>query len=303
MSEIVNASAETIEKYLDRETDSLLLANGVYNIGNYGWLSDEDIDPDAFGHAMWQTDPPLELDWETLNGCGPVRHRPTEKQKLLSVAGNDFEGLMQASRLSIGLCLFHRSVAAKNPLHDNHYFWLHHTNSILQLDMASDRIRDYFTVAFHDKTQKEYNNKDKYDGKIKYNWYTTPFVHAADLCRVKPIGGKMNQAVAPLPAIAAEIHAFRELRNEIVHEISTRLGRREKEFVEKQQKAHDVQKVQKAAELSFEELVKHHSSIDEKQKSELFTASETLVTWYKKLTELSGLVFETEYWLRKSAAS
>ena len=94
---------EKLVEYLDQEAGNLLLSHNVYDIGNYGWQSEDTEDPDYIGHAMWQTNPPIETEWEYLFGNGPVRHRPTEKEKLLTVAGSDFEGLMRASRLSIGL--------------------------------------------------------------------------------------------------------------------------------------------------------------------------------------------------------
>jgi hypothetical protein len=301
MSEKIAITAEDVICYLKKETDSLLCSNGVYDIGNYGWQSEDTVDPEYAGHAMWQTNPPFEMEWEYVFDNAPVRNKPTDKQKLLSIAGNDFEGLMQASRLSLGLCLFHQTSAINKPLQDNHYFWLHHTNSILHLNMASDRIREYFTVAFYGKTEKKYNRRrDDYRGN-RYDWYTTPFIEARDLCLESQSDSKVTQALSPLPEVSAEIHLFRQLRNKIVHEISTKLARREKELVEGQQEAYGSPRPVKTADLSFEELVKHQSTIGQEQREELLAASSTLIGWYKALAKFSSHIFESEYWLRKFA--
>ena len=209
-------TTEKLVEYLDQEASSLLLSHDVHDIGSYGWKSEDTEDPDYIGHAMWQTSPPVETEWEYLFGNGPVRHRPTEKEKLLSVAGNDFEGLMRASRLSIGLCLLHRSIAIQKPLDDNHYFWLHYTDAILQLNMAADRIREYFVVAFFCETSVEYKKRGRKNGL-----FVTPFTSARDHCHGNQINTHVSNAITLLPQMAAQIYCFRESRNEIVHDIST----------------------------------------------------------------------------------
>ncbi len=192
-------------EYLDREATDLLLSHAVYDIGNYGWQSEDTEDPEYIGHAMWQTNPPVETEWDYIFNTGVVRHRPTEKQKLLTVAGNDFEGLMRASRMSIGLCLLHKSIAMQKPLADNHYFWLHHTDSILQLDIASDRLREYFIVTFFDETSERY--KSKSNGR-KNNWYVTPFIQARDSCQKNGFNNDITNAVAWLPDMAEKYIRF-----------------------------------------------------------------------------------------------
>jgi len=292
----------TIEKlveYLDQEVGNLLLSSDVYDIGNYGWQSEDTEDPNYIGHAIWQTNPPVEAEWEYLFGDGPVRHRPTEKEKLLTVAGNDFEGLMRASRLSIGLCLLHETIAARKPLDDNHYFWLHHTDSILLLNMASDRIREYFLVAFFDETSDGYKRKGKNNGR-----FVTPFIKANDLCRSAALSKNIVDAVAALPDMADRIYSFRESRNGIVHEISTKLGKMQEEFIEDQQQAFDSKRGTKTAkEYSLEEMSEMHVEIEAKHKEELSRSSESIIEWYKILVKFSSHVFETEYWLRKHVAN
>jgi hypothetical protein len=290
-------SDEKLVEYLDSEVSQRLLANGIYDINNYGWVSEDTVDPEFKGHAIWQTNPPFETEWEYLFGNDPIRHRPTEKEELLIVAGNDFEGLMQAGRLSIGLALLHESVAEKYPLRDNHYFWLHNADAILQLNMASDRIREYFIVTFFDKTSKKYNKRGKENGL-----YVTPFNQVRDLCNEMSVEQLLKDAVIELPDIAAKIFSYRETRNIMVHEIATKLGETNRQLIRNQRQAYDDGNwpAQKRVVPSYDELKGHQSQIESKHKDELAGAVTLLKDWYNSLVKFSSFVFEAEYWLRKT---
>jgi hypothetical protein len=292
-------TTEKLVEYLDQEANSLLTANGIYDIGSYGWQSEDTEDPEYIGHAMWQLEPPVETEWGYIFDGGAVQHRPTDIQKRLMVAGSDFEGLMRASRLSAGLCLLHKTIAERRPLDDNHYFWLHHTDTVLQLNIASDRIREYFVLAFFGETSESYKNNEK-----KNAWYVTPFIQARD--RSQSIAGldNLKDAISPLPAMAEVIYEFRESRNEIVHKISTKLGRREKELIESQQEAYDAPRTKQATGtiFNYEQMLKDQTDLDAKHKNELSESINRLVSWYKVLIKFSSYVFEAEHWLRKRSA-
>ncbi|MBZ0331377.1 hypothetical protein KZO25_13745 [Halomonas sp. ANAO-440] len=244
--------------------------------------------------------PPVETEWDYLFGNDPVRHRPTEKEKLLIVSGSDFEGLMRASRLSIGLCLLHETIAIQKPLDDNHYFWLHHTDSILQLNMASDRIREYFVVAFFDETSDSYKHKGRKNG-----WYATPFIEARDRCQQEQVKKNIVSAVTPLPDMAEKIYSFRESRNGIVHDISTKLGKIHKELVESQQQAFDYKAMPDAGKdkPDYDLIRQKQNDVNRKHQEELSSSSQLIVDWYKALVKFSSHVFEVEHWLRSRNAN
>jgi len=245
---------------------------------------------------MWQTNPPLETEWEYLFGNGPVKHRPTEKEELLTVAGHDFEGLMKAGRLSIGLTLLHQSIAEKTPFGDNHYFWLHNADAVLQLNMASDRIREYFIAAFFNETLESYKKKGK-----KNSWYVTPFIQVRDECNNKQPDQRLKNAAGELPDIAAQIFRYRETRNVIVHEIATKLGETNKQLIKKQRHAYDEgsSSAQERVEPSYEDLRNHHLQIESNHKVEIANTVTRLKDWYNSLVKFSSFVFESEYWLRR----
>lgn len=276
------------------------MSHDVHDIGDYGWQSEDTEDPDYIGHAMWQTNPPVETEWEYLFGNGPVRHRPTEKEKLLTVAGNDFEGLMRASRLSIGLCLLHKLIATQKPLDDDHYFWLHYTDAILQLNIAADRIREYFIVAFFNETSEEYKAKERKNG-----WFVAPFIAARDHCHRYQIKTHITNAIAPLPNMADRIYKFRESRNEIVHDISTKLGKLYKDIIETQQQAFDSKSILLTDKKmsDFDAMRKRQEEIKQKHETELSETSLAIIEWYKVLVKFSNHVFEAEHWLRMNKAN
>ena len=293
-------TTEKLVEYLDEEANNLLLSQDVYDIDTYGWQSEDTEDPKLIGHAMWQINPPVETEWEYLSGSGPVRHRPTEKEKLLTVAGNDFEGLMRASRLSIGLCLLHKTIAMQKPLDDNHYFWLHHTDSILQLNMASDRVREYFVVAFFDETSETYKKNGRKNG-----WFVTPFIEARDYCQKHLVNQNVVTSVAQLPGIAERVYKFRDSRNGIVHDISTKLAKMHKDFIEDQQRAFDSKHLSNTAKSipDYDLMLKKQEEIRKEHEQELLQSSQAIIDWYKALVKFSSHVFEAEHWLRKRKAN
>ena len=92
-------TARELDAAVRGKIEQLLNAAGVWDFHSYGWVNAYDADPEFIGHAMWQTEPPFEHDhlW-SIGGRGRPTHPPppevTEVQRLLAVAGADFDGLM-----------------------------------------------------------------------------------------------------------------------------------------------------------------------------------------------------------------
>jgi hypothetical protein len=110
----------------------------------YGWLNADDHDPEMVGHATAQTS---SLSWRILE----AKDKPNAPQietweKSLVVAGGDFEGLMEASRISIGLMLVHEKAWD--------FFSVHLMGSMFFLSAASDQLRDSYISAVFAETTK-----------------------------------------------------------------------------------------------------------------------------------------------------
>lgn len=97
---------EKLIDYLDDKITNILDMNELYKIQSYGWLDQDNPNPEYEGHAMWQIESPTKtLENEFIDGK-PISSKPSDIEKIIASSGNDFYGLMNISRLSIGLCLF-----------------------------------------------------------------------------------------------------------------------------------------------------------------------------------------------------
>lgn len=128
MGQLKFISREKLVEYLDEELRQFFNEHGIYEINQYGWLSDGERDPEYLGHAMWQESPP-------------------ELKKLVGL-GDEFTALMRSARHSLGFaCLYHD--ATDSLLNDNGYsFCYHFADTSNKLHLASDRIREFFITAF-----------------------------------------------------------------------------------------------------------------------------------------------------------
>jgi len=159
-------AARQIDDDLRSHIEMLLNEAGVFHLSTFGWVDAYNADPEFIGHAMWQTDPPVSHDHVVFNArrkwTGNPPAEPTKEQALLAVSGADFEGLMTAARMSIGLFLFQANFLREFLFHDDKFFDLHGISSIIYLATASERVREYFIAAAFGKKQKSYE-----DGELK----------------------------------------------------------------------------------------------------------------------------------------
>lgn len=52
---------------LKREGEVALNDSSIYDVSSYGWLNENDPDPEFIGHAMWQIDQPH---WTIVRSSG-----------------------------------------------------------------------------------------------------------------------------------------------------------------------------------------------------------------------------------------
>lgn len=287
--------SKKIIECLDKEIQQSLADNQIRAIGNYGWLDEDTPDPEFMGHAMWQTEPPLRFDGGFFFEKDQTQSQATDYQKTLTVAGADFEGLMELARIAIGLTLSHENLAKDAIFSDNHHFWLNHVNAMLLHAMASDRLRDFFVMAYYKMSAKEYAASRK---KKKGGQYTTPFKEANDDSEYQ----KIKPLLMKLLPLAGRIFNCRENRNAIVHEVATKIGTINRELMHARSNC-----VDEICTLNFpkqnpdaQELKMFQHRAEESHKRELREAAEQIVSWYKTLAQASSYVFEIENRLRRS---
>jgi hypothetical protein len=273
-----------LDEALRRGAEELLLEAGIWRFDAYGWLNADDVDPEFVGHAMWQTNPPFDI----LSEFGSRSAAPPlpDWQRLLAIDGADFEGLMQAARMSIGLFLVQAHLSRDTLFNrDNELFDLHRMSSIVYLSTASDRIRAVFIAAIFRKSADDYA-KNKY-GCQKRGWYTTPFDEAeATLANPSP---ELKKALQKAPPLAKKIHTFRTERNELIHKLATAIGKRERELIDQRHLRTEPH------EIDFLSLETAATENEARYKQELSGTIKQLADWYELLACLSNEVFIIEH--------
>ncbi len=283
--------SERLEKLLATirdEAEQLLNKHEVYS--RYGWLDEDTPDPEYIGYPMWELTPPFEHDWMGLQRGGTVTYEPTEMDEVLLRNGEDFLGSMEFARRSLGMALSYAAVARpKSQIWDNQEFWHEYATTLQWLNIASDRLRDYFLVARFERTREKYK-KSKARGH-KYAWpFKVPLKSAPD---------NIQELLNKLSLIAPELEDHRKVRDAIVHEVATQAAQMSITILREQRElAKSVKKGETipVPTTRYEDLEAHIASIpDDPVAQEV----ENMKLWYTRLVKAGSLVFEFEYWMRQ----
>jgi hypothetical protein len=284
---------------LKREVQTALKDASIYDIGSYGWLNEYEADPEFIGHAMWQIDqPPIEQ--SALFGEGPVRRRPKNIEREILTSGEDFCGVMEASRLSIGLALIWKGPAQENPINESTFFWLHHTDAFLKLAIASERLRDLLIIACTAASPKLFTPKEK------NKRYIAPFDEAPDLIAQRGIEEqRLVESFRVLPSFGKELFKYIDRRNAIVHDVATRMAKFIGESMSHLQQRFDREQENRSQSATPQKP--HGLSRAKKRRKEIEIeidrAADELRQWYTLLIQASNAVFQVEYWTRRYDAS
>lgn len=277
---------------LRNSANELLRADGIYPILDYGWDDAETPSAEFTGIAMWTTDAPFELDFNLWDRSSPPAN-PTERDEIFHKAGEDFIGTMEIARNSLGLT--RHSWEHRNPAHildDEEAFWEFRASTVLWLNVASDRVRDYFVMARFGMPTKQYKALHEKNGI-----YARPF-------RMRQAGeGKLAQkAAVDLLPVAERLGNFRRTRNEIVHSIASRQGSNALISLSNQRKeATKLPFIPRSSRTAIHESKGWNKAIkdlEETRQKELREAVQELQEWYVSLVRAASLVFEFEYWKR-----
>ena len=282
---------------LESAARELLHTAGVYDIGSYGWLNENDVDPEFVGHAMWQLDQPLVRPLDDPFDERPVLERPSPRDQQVLVAGEDFCGMMRLARSSIGLALLWRTYRPGHPLDDQPYLDLHQTDAILKLAIASDRLRDVLVVACTGDTVDTYQYAAKANRR-----YVTPFERSSQLLAARGVPlVEMTGPIAALPPLAHKIFTNIDTRNSIVHEIATRTGHLTRQQAEALEQRYDRES--RAGPIAFKPTRENRDFGEavSTYAAGLDQVVNKLIDWYALLVTASNLVFQIEYWSRVKA--
>lgn len=265
------------------KANELLHFHEIYDIMSYGWENEDTPDSEYVGHAMWQTQPPFEPDWSALFEGKPVAYQPTTRDEYLVLNGEDFTGTMIFARRSLGMALLYASVAENDDVTgENLEFWQEYATTMQWLNIASDRIRDYFIMArFGKKTAKAFNKayRQQHAAGTPDPVYSTPFEEAL-------VGAHKDylDSLRRLRDIAVAVQGHRTERNHIVHDVATHTAQRSLWILRNQRQ-------------------RTTGNAEPPQTLAIAPAVEKLKTWYVELVQMSSLVFEIEYFSRQKRTS
>ena len=180
----------------------------------------------------------------------------------------------------------------KNLIDDEDHFWEYRAITAQWLNIASDRMRDYFVMA---RFQISYDDFRKLDDKNRR--YHRPFTGP----RVNE-GPNATAALKKLRPVAVLVTRFRQTRNHIVHEVASRQGSNALRYLHDQRKESQrepfVPRLIENANWGTKSFADTGKQFNDERLKERREALSQLKTWYLTLVEAGGLVFEFEYWNR-----
>jgi hypothetical protein len=216
----------------------------------------------------------------------PEQPEPPEWLKTIAVAGADFEGLMEAARMSMGLLLLSIDAAKGKEFFDDSFFDVHRMSALIYLATASERLRELFIAAAFRQKQDEYiKSKVKVRGKSRRE-FLSPFVEAANTFTGYNC---LTKLMSLIPAVVE----MRDERNILVHEIATGIAHRERES--------HARKSEPAAPTveNFKELQTMRAVIRERLAQERETVIKKLSDRYTLLVVTSNEIFDFESHVRR----
>lgn len=279
-----------MDSELDRKADRLLTQSQVWRLNSYGWLNENDVDPEFIGHAMWQSDPPIGYErffWSQF--CDkdmPPPPTAPERQQLAAVTGADFEGLMAWARLSIGMFLVQLDNTREKDFSDDTLLELHQTSATIYLSMASDRLRDFFIIAAFGHSFDAYKAERGGQGLKGGVPYTEAFQRALAQNGTHPEVDTFQKAAT----LADAVRELRDRRNEIIHELATEAAKRERAWQEELRQVDHL--------MDFGSVQKAAAAAREARQRRLTAIVCELTGWYELLVRLSNEIFIIENKLR-----
>jgi hypothetical protein len=264
---------------LRNATEELLCSRGVLDVDAYGWLNENDEDPEFIGYAMWALSPPYAHDFDGWQNNTPPGRAPTEAEQQLMELGHDFFGLMKTARHFIGHTLLHQPAVPPIRI-EPAAFDFSEFAALVALTSAADRLRDFIIVT----TLRRKPNR------------TPPKQVQFDKACVKLREPGLRVEADELQEGFKAILKARNARNEVVHGLATLPAHTEKLLIAAERKAFE-QKRWHAANDPEAPYHEHEDVIrepDAKELADVEARAKLLCDSYVTLVKLGELSFRTE---------
>jgi hypothetical protein len=265
---------------LGKKTEELLHSRGVFDVDAYGWLNENDVDPEFVGYAMWALSSPYDHDFESWQNDTPPSRAPTETEQRQMELGHDFFGLMKTARHFIGYALLHQ--LAVRPLRvEPTEFDFNEFAALTALTAAADRLRDFIIVTALEIKAKSGNQAWEQLNK------------ACDKLRASSFAAEADDLQKRFKAIHDEA---RKARNKAVHELATQPAHVQRQLISMDREAFEKQRWHDARdrEVPYEEELRELKQLDAKELAEVEAHAKLLCDCHVKLVKLGELCFRTE---------
>lgn len=256
-------------EYYDQEIREALSENNLYDIEFYGWLNEDTVDPDYSGYAEWILNPQIKFDILDIVFHGQTLPNTTKDIDIeITALGFDFIEAMKGAYLMLGQSLFFSKHEEENV--STTYGSANLNGAIFQLNIAADRIRDYYVYALTGKSFETFARNDK--GKKEYSRFF------ADALK-NNLSEETLTLAKQAESLAIDVQKCRKVRNQITHNLASQNAKLKKGFFQNQKNS----------------------------KPSIFPVDIALfpneipanIDWYKNLAKLGNLVFLIESKTRK----
>ena len=267
----------TLLKVLHDEAEELLITNEVWS--SYGWQDEDTPDAEYAGIAMWELNPPFEHDWGFLLEGRAPKDPPTKRQEILMGSGEDLLAAMTFARRSLGMALCFSFVSDPDAIGGNEEFWQEYATTLMWLNIASDRLRDFFLMARFSQTTEQYH--EQYH--TEHNTYRVPYSEPFKVQVDNSSASNQKKLLDELSQLADQLQQHRKDRNDRVHKLATITAQRNIDLLREQRRVAAPAKNQVGPVFRDEALA---------------PATDVLKLWFRRLMKAASLVFEFEYFDR-----
>jgi len=261
---------------LRKTTEELLCSHGVFDVDAFGWLNEDDVDPEFVGYAMWALSPPYNHDFESWQNSTPPDRAPTKAEQQLMELGHDFFGLMKTARHFIGHALLHQPAVGPLRIEPTDFDFSEFA-ALVALTAASDRLRDFIIVTTLGTTTKKKGEFDKACNKL----------------RVSSLGVEADTLEEGFKAI----RKVRKARNNAVHELATQPAHVQKHLITRDREAFEKQRWHAASnrKAPYEDTIHELEQLDAKELADVEERAKLLCDCHVKLVKMGELSFRTEH--------
>lgn len=263
---------------LRKAIEELLDSRGVFDVDAFGWLNEDDVDPEYVGYAMWALSPPF--DHHLMRASDePPSLVATEAQQRLMELGHDFFGLMKTARHFIGHALLHQPEVRPLRIRPTE-FDFNEFAALTALVAAADRLRDFIIV-----TALEVKPQNAYEA-----W--KQFKKACNALRASSFGVEADDLQNRFKAISGEV---RVARNEATHGLATQPARVERDLISRDREAFEKQQWHRDdPTIPYEDMIREFKQQDERDLAEVEARAKLLCDCHVKLVKLGELCFRVE---------